>query len=193
MGRSQEKETAEVSRRISIWWLKKHGFLGGFKSGTMSWTYDHDESSKSSISIQIDTEDQFIRFIYTQTSYYGDEKREMNYTHGLVSTLCNYGGKRYWFECHLTSNGRYCGRRVGVLYKSPGSWYWGCRHCHRITYESRRINHDNFFCKIINLETRVENLEQLVKRKTWRGKPTKRYKRLLRLYAIYDRYLPSLG
>ena len=33
------------------------------------------------------------------------------------------------------TNGRVCGRRVGVLYLA-GSKSFGCRHCHNLTYES---------------------------------------------------------
>lgn len=191
MGRPQEKETAEDSRKISIWWLKKQGFLNGWISGSMSWTSGWD-GSKSSISFSVDTVGGQIRFWYTQTSYWSGEKREMDYTHGIVTTPCHYGGVRYWFRCDLTTNGRYCGRRVGVLYKSPGSWYWGCRHCHRLTYDSRRVSHSNPLYSIMDLEFKCEKLEEQIKRRTWRGRPTRKYRRLLRMYRYMDAYMPYL-
>jgi hypothetical protein len=33
-------------------------------------------------------------------------------------------------------NGRPCQRRVGKLYLPPGGRYYGCRHCHALTYTS---------------------------------------------------------
>jgi hypothetical protein len=56
-------------------------------------------------------------------------------------------GLRWWFVCPLIGQGRTCARRVGKLYLPPGSRYFGCRHCHELTYtscqESRK--HDSLF------------------------------------------------
>jgi hypothetical protein len=122
MGRQQEKDVAEESKKISIFWLNERNLLGGYRNGTISWTWGEDLNTKNSISILTNTDEGYFELIYTQTNYYGEEKRKMNYRHGLVSTPCNFGGVRYWFICRLSRNGRYCGRRVGVLYKSSGAW-----------------------------------------------------------------------
>jgi hypothetical protein len=50
-------------------------------------------------------------------------------------TPCNYGGKRPWFRCPGVVNGRYCGRRVAILYAA--SPYFLCRHCYRLPYASQ--------------------------------------------------------
>ena len=34
-----------------------------------------------------------------------------------------------------------CGRRVGKLYLAPSGHYFGCRHCHELTYRSAQ-EHD---------------------------------------------------
>jgi hypothetical protein len=177
MGRPEEKyDVVEDCRRIEATWLKKHGYFKESKDGTITWTVNSYENSRSRISIEVDQVLMQMRLIYTQTSWSG-EKRDMNYTHGLLTTNCNYGGKRHWFECYLRVGGVYCGRRVGVLYKPPGAWYWGCRHCHNLTYESRRDKYRKFalFSKIFKLDEMTE----LIKPRYWRGKPTKRYKKLL--------------
>ena len=34
----------------------------------------------------------------------------------ITWTNCHFGGRRPWFTCSAHTNGRYCGRRVAVLY-----------------------------------------------------------------------------
>ena len=59
---------------------------------------------------------------------------ELDYSVELVTTLCHLGGKRWWFICPLTRNGIPCGHRVRKLYQRGR--YFGCRHCHDLTYRS---------------------------------------------------------
>ena len=47
-----------------------------------------------------------------------------------------FGGIRWWFICPCTVNCRVCARRVRKLYLPPGERYFGCRHCHDLTYRS---------------------------------------------------------
>jgi hypothetical protein len=53
----------------------------------------------------------------------------------IVWTPCTLGGRRPWFRCEMYTNGRYCGRRVAILY-SAGQEF-ACRHCYRLSYESQ--------------------------------------------------------
>ena len=58
----------------------------------------------------------------------------------LTTTVCHYGGVRYWFKCH------YCHRRIGVIYFSGVQC--ACRHCFRLAYKSERETyHDQQFRK----------------------------------------------
>ena len=59
----------------------------------------------------------------------------------LESTPTQFGGLRWWFTCPLSVNGVACNRRVGTLYLSPGAKYFGCRHCHKLTYRSCQEAH----------------------------------------------------
>jgi hypothetical protein len=52
----------------------------------------------------------------------------------IVWTPCTLGGRRSWFRCEV-SNGRYCGRRVAILYS--GGQLFACRHCYRLAYTSQ--------------------------------------------------------
>jgi hypothetical protein len=72
----------------------------------------------------------------------GGEKVSRDYPVILTSTPSNLpgnAGRRWWFICPLTVNGRSCYRRVGILYSQSG-WF-GCRHCHGLTYQSTRESH----------------------------------------------------
>jgi hypothetical protein len=57
----------------------------------------------------------------------------------LDSTTPRYGGLRWWFLCPLVVRGIACERRVRKLYRVGR--YFGCRHCHDLTYKSRQ-EHD---------------------------------------------------
>jgi len=46
----------------------------------------------------------------------------------LTSSKTGNGGKRYWFLCPK------CGRRMGTLYKPPGTNLPLCRRCHKLSY-----------------------------------------------------------
>jgi hypothetical protein len=54
------------------------------------------------------------------------------YTVFLVETRPNFGGSRLWFQCPL------CGSRVRKLFLPPRGNCFGCRRCHRLTYNSRK-------------------------------------------------------
>jgi hypothetical protein len=57
----------------------------------------------------------------------------------LAPSHPRFGGLRWWFICPLTVNGVACGRRVGKLYLLGR--YYGCRHCHGLTYTSCQESH----------------------------------------------------
>src|SRR6516165_7926881 len=54
----------------------------------------------------------------------------------ITWTACHLGGHRPWFACSGSSGGRYCGRRVAVLYGAAE--LFACRHCYGLTYASQR-------------------------------------------------------
>jgi hypothetical protein len=73
-----------------------------------------------------------VRLHYTFTR----SGEKVDYRVRLLTTCLRHGTLRWWFACPLSVNGRPCGRRVGKLYLPPGGRYYGCRHCHRLTYRS---------------------------------------------------------
>ncbi len=58
-------------------------------------------------------------------------------------TATQFGGQRWWFTCPITINGVACNHRVGKLYLPPYAKYFGCRHCHRLSYRSCQEAHQD--------------------------------------------------
>lgn len=190
-----KKDTVEDCKSVSISFLKKHGYLNAESSkwGGISWKNCYGEET-SSISIVVSTfeGDSFVRFYYTVTKRSTGEKIECDYKVRLTTTPCNLGGVRYWFICPLSRNGVYCGRRVAKLYCAPGANYYGCRHCYDLSYESRnecRLGRFGQLGYVLKAERQYEELYKSIKRWTWRGRPTKKARRLKLLEQQLNRSL----
>jgi hypothetical protein len=54
----------------------------------------------------------------------------------ITWTQCHLGGCRPWFICSARTNGRYCGRRVALLY-GAGELF-ACRSCYQLAYASQQ-------------------------------------------------------
>lgn len=178
-----KKAEADGAKTIQTWFLNKHGYFDSSRYGTITWTRsglwgEH----KSSVSIQTILPSKNLRIFYSQTDNNTGEKKDFDYKIPLVSTPCNYGGKRYWFICPWFKNKAYCGRRVNVLYKSGD--YFACRHCYELTYHSRNENRRGkwfSFGRIFDAEKKTEELRSQIKRATYAGKPTKKQRQLEKL------------
>lgn len=136
------RSTVEDYKSISIFWLRKQGYLKKdlvYTNGGIKWTSSSGEDRGSiGFSIAINGDRGQLTFRYTHTNRSDGAKEDISYPVDLVSTPCNYGGRRWWFICTAYQNGVYCGRRVGSLY---GGKYFACRHCYNLTYESCRESH----------------------------------------------------
>ena len=187
---SDKKEEAEDTKTIQVWFLSKHGYFKGNTYGTITWTRSGMwGESKSSVSVQsiMSNPDKSIRITYTQTNRDNNEEKNFSYQIPLVTTPCNFGGVRYWFICPWYKSGIYCGRRVGVLYKSGN--YFACRHCNELTYHSRNENRRSqwyYFGQILDADHRAEKLAEQIKRPFYAGKPTRKQRQLDKLSS--ERY-----
>ena len=186
------RQEAESSHALHISWLKKHGYLHkdySRKDGGIKWTYGW-SGNESSIGFSVirdnwgtPEERTHIELAYTNTDRWSGEKENMKYNVELATTPCNYGGKRYWFICPLSKNGRYCGRRVGVIY-SIGKWY-GCRYCGDIAYATQ-MKGGMFRGSSVSIPD-IEQAEKEVKRYYYNGKPTRKYKKVIRMNEKIER------
>jgi len=192
------KAIAEQSNSLSIFWLNKNGFFHkhhSHRAGDITWTYGYSEN-KSSINFSVNRDDwgtpderAYARLYYTHTDRGSGEKESMDYRIQLTTTPCRYGGKRYWFICPLTKNGRYCGRRVGVIY-IIGKWF-GCRHCGEIAY-AKQMEGGKFRWNGVSVPD-IERAEKELKRWYYRGKPTRKYRRVIRLNEKFENGFLTMG
>jgi len=191
MGRYDYSSRTEADnvKKISVNFLNKHNYFCGYNSGTITWTRtSFGEEHKSSVGIAVTVNDTVnqLRIHYTQTEETG-EKKDFDYNIPLIFTPCRYGGKRWWFRCPWYKNNVYCGRRVGTLYKNGD--YFACRHCYNLTYASRKVNRNwkyGALFSVYDLDEKIQDLHKIMKKKTYRGKPTRKYKKLLKLYRQAD-------
>lgn len=179
------RDTADSCKKIETLFLKKNGYFltGGRFGGTLNWSSNGEPTGSISISSTISEQEKYVRLWYKITKRDTGEKRDIDYRVYLTTTPCHFGGARYWFICPLYRNGRYCGRRVGVLYHGNGD-YFGCRHCYDLTYQSRNSSQrfrslSHFF----DADEKLVEWEQKYKDKYlyYGGRPTRRYKKLEKL------------
>ena len=166
------KVRADESCRLTIQHLKKRGMLTGEELfGKIIWTSSMTKKT-TTVLLSVDvTDEPYARFVYTITDREGN-KTDYKHTVSLLTTPCNFGGVRYWFGCPD------CGRRVAVLYLVRGDVYFRCRHCNNLSYHSRNL------CRIESwgeTSRQIERLQSEIKRWTWRGRPTRKVRRLCAL------------
>jgi hypothetical protein len=185
------RQIAESTNHLSVFFLKEHKYLPQEKSckyGGIKWTSG---SWQNNINFIVATsgkepetlENSYIELIYTTNARLQEEKLDMRYKIPLVTTSCNYGGKRYWFLCNLYKSRQYCGRRVGVIY-SISKWF-GCRYCAEVAYEAQFGSKGMRFGGSIT-ESEVEKAYSDIKRHVYKGKLTRKYKRYLKLRKKMD-------
>ena len=163
------KATTNESCRLRMSYLRKRGMLIGEESfEKITWTSSM-TGKKTIVGLAADiTDDPHVRLIYSVTDKEGN-KTDYDYQISLVTTPCNLGGVRHWFGCPS------CGRRVGVLYLVPGDVYFRCRHCNNLSYWSRnRCPLESFG----HTSRQIDELRSQIKRWTWRGRPTRKVRRL---------------
>ncbi len=178
------KTTVEQATQLSIFKLREFGLLRGYAATTLTWTRRL-SGRKSSIGIIVNVMDEpYVKVNYTVTDRNTGEKTDYDYKINLTTTPCYFGGVRYWFICPLIKNGVYCGRRTGTLYLASGGNYFGCRHCYDLSYESRnetRLGRWGQIGYVLKADRQIEELRGQIKRDFYAGKPTRKYRKLLKI------------
>ena len=135
--RSSKKSVVEGCRSLdAIRWTRERILAAGVHhSGGWNWYVGRTTEAAASISYEVcnlDPAHAWLRLGYTVVG----TGQALGYTVGLEGTPQRFGGLRWWFLCPLSVVGRPCGRRVAKLYLPRHSIYFGCRHCHKLTYTS---------------------------------------------------------
>jgi hypothetical protein len=163
--RSGKKTTVEESEALDANRWTREGLLkaGVHLRGNCRWVYH--SGRENSITFEVNTLDQarpFVRLSYSITHARTQERESLDSRVRLTTTRPRYGGLRWWFVCPLVVRGCPCERRVGKLYLAPGSRYFGCRHCHKLTYHSAQT-HDGRVSRLRRnpalLDALLENLQ----------------------------------
>ena len=174
MGRyySDPKITIEECKDISTSFLRMQKyFQSPVSAGEIRWTRNGEPSGR--IGIIVNRDEQYVQFRYSTQDRDTNVWHPKEYTVRLLTTPCNLGGDRYWFECF------FCQRRVGKLYLY-GRNDFACRHCHNLSYDSRN-GYKEFrgYQKYFDLYKVHKKILDL-KVKFYRGKPTRRHAQLLK-------------
>lgn len=178
---------------LRIWYLKKNDYLWIGASRAITWVNSH---TKKENSIEIKCSElggrKIIRLIYRV----GDEwpGRAMDYMVFLDATPCHFGGKRDWFTCPIIKDGKYCERRVGILYLADG--FFACRHCLNLTYDSRNIGGRMKAGGSMVTFPDYEEAKKMIKRYYYNGRKTRKFIRFIKLQNKLARQigmLPDFG
>ena len=164
-----KKATVEASCDLTVFQLKDRGMLNaGHTSTVITWVMKN-TGKESRVGLEVNmTGEPYARFTYAISDREGNST-PYDIEVSLVTTSYNFGGVRYWFACPM------CSRRVGGLYLAPGESYFMCRGCNNLTYRSRNR------CRIESFghtSRQIDKLRPQIKRWTWRGRPTRKVRRL---------------
>ncbi len=170
MGRQKYSKRifADGLLKIEIWWLKRQGYLqGGWRSGDINWP-----SKGINVKLLMDI-NQYSPRLWIAFGQHMATDQEIRLTY----SDCNFGGRRLFFTCSS------CYRRVTVLYQL--NYLFSCRFCLDLRYKSRNLSRklriDPSFVALGNM-IKIQKLQADLKRYTYAGFATKKFKRLARLY-----------
>jgi hypothetical protein len=125
------RATCESCKSIDVRRWYREGRLSAGQRFSWSWTCCGEPSGN----INVHTESDAVVLIY-RWRHYGDvEWKTVQQRVPITWTACRFGGRRPWFICSVYSGGRYCGRRVALLY-GVGELF-ACRRCYGLAYASQ--------------------------------------------------------
>ena len=138
-----KKTTVEACLQLAVGRLVRDGLIAASSGiGTLSCTDLRTGQPTATLTFrrELSRDGLVFRLRYTATGW---DRREHDVDEPirLQTTRPPIGGTRWWFTCPLAVDGRACGRRAGKLYLPPGERYFGCRHCHDLTYASSQRSH----------------------------------------------------
>jgi hypothetical protein len=120
--------TVEAVRTLKVIALARAGVVGGGRLGSWQWTY----ASGDRASIRISGGTESITLNYRCRDWKSQGWQDVEQRVSIVRTPCRFGGRRPWFLCAYSSNGRYGGRKVANLYGAGR--LFACRHSYRLVY-----------------------------------------------------------
>jgi hypothetical protein len=141
--RGTKKTTVEACKDLDANRLMREGLLRAGRQTTGYWTWTYEGGGFFVVNFEADTRDPAaasMRLHYSWVWSSTKQQDSASYTVSLTTTQPRLGGLRWWFTCPLVVNGHPCECRVGKLYLPPYGRYFGCRHCHKLTYTSSQTH-----------------------------------------------------
>jgi hypothetical protein len=126
------RTTCESCKSVDVRRWQREGRLRPGQYFSCSWSRRGEPAG----SINVRTEPDAVILIYRFRSRPTSEWKLIEQRVPITWTACHLGGRRPWFVCSVSCNGRYCGRRAGVLY-GAGELF-ACRRCYGLAYESQQ-------------------------------------------------------
>jgi hypothetical protein len=123
--------TCESCRWIDVRLWHREGRLSAWQRFSCAWTRRGVRCGEIGVRTELDA----VVLIYKVRSE-GHDWQSVEQRVLITWTPCRFGGRRPWFVCPASSGGRYCGRRVAVLY-GAGELF-ACRRCCGLVYASQQ-------------------------------------------------------
>jgi hypothetical protein len=124
--------TCEGCTSIDVRRWHREGRLHTSQYFSWSWTRGGEPSG----SINVRTEVDAVVLMFNSRSSRDGNWKSVEQRVPITWTACHLGGRRAWFRCAVYSGGRYCGRRVALLYVAGE--LFACRRCYRLAYTSQQ-------------------------------------------------------
>jgi hypothetical protein len=112
-------------------WHREGRLLAG-RQFSWSWTSGGEPSG----SINVRAEADAVVLSFRARSFLAAGWKPIEQRVPITWTPCHLSGRRPWLICSARVNGRYCGRRVALLYRDGE--FFACRSCYRLVYESQQ-------------------------------------------------------
>ena len=132
MARPAGRTTCESCKSIDVRDWHRRGLLSAARQFSWSWSLRGDPTG----SISVRSEVNVVSLVFHWRGCGDTEWKSVEQRVPIVWTECHLGGQRPWFRCSVSSGGRYCGRRVALLY-GAGELF-ACRHCYGLAYDSQQ-------------------------------------------------------
>ena len=176
---SDIKMLVDNVEKFSISDLYKNSLLNGHMSSKMTFE-DNFEIDLDIYAYEIGG---FIYLSYPRTNDFEIHSDKVE----LYTSRCNLGGFRFWLSCPGLED-RPCHKSVGILYRVEN--HFACRHCHDLSYRSRRSSKNKYylFDKWFKTAQKIKRLRAKKIRERYANKETKSHKRLNKLFDLYDKY-----
>jgi hypothetical protein len=125
------RPTCEGCKSLDIRRLAREKLLQPGRRFSLNWSANGHPTGN----ILVEVQDDAILLVYQTCGSGAPDWKDIRQRVPITWTNCALGGSRPWFVCSVSSNGRFCGRRVAILYAAGD--LFACRLCYGLAYASQ--------------------------------------------------------